>query len=105
MNDPLPILAVDLGKFNSALCSFPLTTKHADFRTVRTTSGELRRELFRQPMSRVDFEACSQAGRPSFAGLPKTGRTASRLHAGGNEGRYSCLCRFRFHRCFQRSSP
>lgn len=62
MNAPLPILTIDLGKFNSVLCWFPPATKHADFRTVRTTPDELRRELLRQPVSQVVFEACSQAG-------------------------------------------
>jgi transposase len=56
------ILAVDLGKFNSVLCWFNPDTRDASFRTVVTTPDDLRRELLRQPVARVVFEACSQAG-------------------------------------------
>ncbi|HEY2787437.1 MAG TPA: hypothetical protein VGJ05_20950, partial [Fimbriiglobus sp.] len=56
------ILACDLGKFNSVLCWYEPATKQTAFRTVRTESAELRRELTREPVSQVVFEACSQAG-------------------------------------------
>jgi transposase len=57
-----PILAIDLGKFNSVLCWFDPHTRTATFRTVASTPPELRRELTRQPVVPVVFEACSQAG-------------------------------------------
>jgi len=60
--DRTTILAVDLGKFNSVLCWYELDTRDAVFRTVRTCEEELRRELTRQPVAQVVFEACSQAG-------------------------------------------
>jgi len=56
------ILAVDLGKYNSVLCWYQSDTRSAAFRTVATTPEDLRRELTRQPVSPVVFEACSQAG-------------------------------------------
>jgi transposase len=55
-------LAVDLGKFNSVLCRYGPGTRSAAFRTARTTPDDLRREFARQPVGRVVFEACSQAG-------------------------------------------
>jgi len=55
------ILAIDLGKFNSVLCWYsPNATP--TFRSVKTTPEDLRRELQRQPVSRVVFEACSASG-------------------------------------------
>jgi transposase len=56
------ILALDLGKFNSVFCWYEPGTRAATFRTVKTTPEELRRELTRQPVAQVVFEACSQAG-------------------------------------------
>jgi transposase len=56
------ILALDLGKYNSVLCWFEPDTRAATFRTVATSPDNLRRELTRQPVARVVFEACSQAG-------------------------------------------
>ncbi|MFO0805075.1 MAG: IS110 family transposase [Gemmataceae bacterium] len=56
------ILALDLGKFNSVLCWYEPDSRRSVFRTVKTTHDELRRELTRQPVSQVVFEACSQAG-------------------------------------------
>jgi len=56
------ILAVDLGKYNSVLCWYQPDNRDAAFRTVATTPDELRRELTRQPVAVVVFEACSQAG-------------------------------------------
>ena len=56
------ILAIDLGKFNSVLCWYEPTTKDTTFRTVRTSANELRKELTRQAVAQVVFEACSQAG-------------------------------------------
>jgi len=56
------ILAIDLGKFNSVLCWYEPTTKDTAFRTVRTSADELRKELTRQTIAQVVFEACSQAG-------------------------------------------
>lgn len=58
----LPILAVDLGKFNSVLAWFESATGEVRFRAVRTTPEELRRELTREAVGQVVFEACSQAG-------------------------------------------
>jgi transposase len=62
MDSTLPILAVDLGKFNSVLCWFATSSGELRFRTIRTTPEELRRELTREAVSQVVFEACSQAG-------------------------------------------
>ena len=56
------ILAIDLGKFNSVLCWYEPGTREAAFRTARTTPADLDRELTRQPVAAVVFEACSQAG-------------------------------------------
>src|SRR6185437_6217219 len=56
------ILAIDLGKFNSVLCWYEPGTKDTTFRTVRTSADELRKELTRQTIAQVVFEACSQAG-------------------------------------------
>jgi transposase len=56
------ILAVDLGKFNSVLCWYDTSTRAATFKTIRTCHAELHKELTRQPVAQVVFEACSQAG-------------------------------------------
>ncbi len=56
------ILAIDLGKFNSVFCWFEPDARTERFRTVPTTPEDLSRELLRQPVARVVFEACSQAG-------------------------------------------
>lgn len=56
------ILAIDLGKFNSVLCWFDPDTRAERFRTTPTTPDDLRRELTRQPVARVVFEASAQAG-------------------------------------------
>ena len=56
------ILAIDLGKFNSVLCWFDPDARAERFRTTPTTPDDLRREFTRQPVARVVFEACSQAG-------------------------------------------
>jgi len=56
------IFAIDLGKFNSVLCWYDPSTKDTAFRTVRTLVDELRKELTRQAVAHVVFEACSQAG-------------------------------------------
>lgn len=37
MDSTLPILAVDLGKFNSVLCWFATSSGERRFRTIRTT--------------------------------------------------------------------
>jgi hypothetical protein len=57
-----PILAIDLGKFNSVLCWYDPGARAERFRTAPTTPDDLRRELTRQPVARAVFEACSQAG-------------------------------------------
>jgi transposase len=56
------ILAIDLGKFNSVFCWFEPDARAAAFRTARTTPDDLSRELTREPVALVAFEACSQAG-------------------------------------------
>jgi len=56
------ILAVDLGKFNSVFCWLDPDARGERFRAAPTTPDDLRRELTRQPVERVVFEACSQAG-------------------------------------------
>src|SRR5262245_58119591 len=56
------ILAIDLGKFNSVLCWYDPGARAERLRTAPTTPGDLRREATRQPVARVVFEACSQAG-------------------------------------------
>ncbi len=40
MDSTLPILAVDLGQFNSVLCWFHTTTGELRFRTIRTTPDD-----------------------------------------------------------------
>lgn len=57
-----PILAVDLGRFNSVLGWYDPATKAAAFRTVATTPADMRRDLLRRPVDRVVIEACSPAG-------------------------------------------
>lgn len=57
-----PILALDLGKFNTVFCWFDPDTKATTFRTTPTSPDDLRRELTRQPVAHVVLEACSQAG-------------------------------------------
>ena len=57
-----PILAIDLGRFNSVLCWYEPASKAAAFRTAATTPADLRRELLRRPVARVVIEACSPAG-------------------------------------------
>src|SRR3954467_11704966 len=56
------ISAVDLGKYNSVFCWYDADTRSAAFRTAATTPEDLRRELTRQPVAQVVFEACSRAG-------------------------------------------
>jgi transposase len=56
------ILAIDLGKYNSVLCWYDSDTRDERYRTVATTPNQLRRELTRQFVTGVVFEACSQAG-------------------------------------------
>ena len=51
------ILAIDLGKFNSVLCWYEPATKATEFRTIKTTPELLRKELTRQPVAKVVFEA------------------------------------------------
>jgi transposase len=55
-------LAIDLGKFNSVFCWYDPDARAAAFRTAATSPDDLRRELTRQPVASVVFEACSQAG-------------------------------------------
>jgi transposase len=57
-----PILAIDLGRFNSVCCWYEPVTRAASFRTVASTPAGLRLELLRRPVSRVVIEACSPAG-------------------------------------------
>jgi transposase len=57
-----PILAIDLGRFNSVCCWYDPATKRAAFRTAATTPAGLRRELLRGPVARVVVEAGSPAG-------------------------------------------
>ena len=56
------ILAIDLGKFNSVLCWYDVSTKSTTFRTVPTSEVEFRQALLRQPDVTVVVEACSPAG-------------------------------------------
>ena len=56
------ILAIDLGKFNSVLCWYDTGSRDTAFRSIRTGHAELEKELTRQPVGLVVFEACSQAG-------------------------------------------
>ena len=57
-----PILAIDLGRFNSVCCWYEPSTKATSFRTTPTIPVDLRRELLRRPIGRVVIEACSPAG-------------------------------------------
>jgi transposase len=57
-----PILAIDLGKFNSVFCWFDPHTRDARFRTVKTCPATFTDELTRDPCQRVVIEACSPAG-------------------------------------------
>src|SRR5687767_10151909 len=56
------ILAIDRGQFNSVFCWFDPEARAERFRSATTTPDDLRRELTRQPVAQVVFEACSQAG-------------------------------------------
>jgi transposase len=60
--NPTTILAIDLGKFNSVFCWYDPDARTPAFRTAPTTPDDVRRELTRQPVGQVVFEACSQAG-------------------------------------------
>jgi len=57
-----PILAIDLGKFNSVCCWYEPASKAATFRSARTTRAELERALTQQSVACVVIEACSPAG-------------------------------------------
>jgi hypothetical protein len=84
---PNPILALDLGKFNTVLCWYEPDTRAACFRTVATTPDDLRRERLRQPGVTVVCEACSQAGwvddLAGELGLAITATSTSKLRPGG----------------------
>ena len=56
------ILALDLGRFNSVLCWYDPVTRVAEYRTIRSTPDDISRELTREPVGTIVFEACSQAG-------------------------------------------
>ena len=56
------ILAIDLGKFNSVFCWYDPGRHVSRYRSAPTTPEDVRRELTRQAVTRVVFEACSQAG-------------------------------------------
>ncbi len=56
------ILAIDLGKFNSVLCWYDVSSKKTEFRTVPTNDRAMREALLRQPGVTVIVEACSPAG-------------------------------------------
>ena len=56
------ILAIDLGKFNSVCCWYDTSTKSATFLHARTTRADLGRDLTRQPVLGVVFEAGSPTG-------------------------------------------
>lgn len=62
MNPTAPILAIDLGKYNSVLCWFDPTTGEVAFRSAKTNPDTFRRELTRQPVECVVVEASSPAG-------------------------------------------
>ena len=61
-NSNAPILAIDLGKFNSMCCFFDPQTQQARFQTVPTDRGYLRSFLSAQNVSLVVFEACGPSG-------------------------------------------
>ncbi len=57
-----PILAIDLGKFNSMCCFFDPGTGKARFQTVATDRDCLQTFLAAQNVQRVLFEACGPSG-------------------------------------------
>ena len=57
-----PILAIDLGKFNSLCCSFDPRSQKSRFPTTPTNRGHLRSFLFAQTVGLVVFEACDPSG-------------------------------------------
>jgi transposase len=57
-----PILAIDLGKFNSMCCFFDPQSQQARFQTVPTDRGYLRSFLAAQNVGLVVFEACGPSG-------------------------------------------
>ena len=61
-NSNAPILALDLGKFNSMCCFFDPQTEQARFQTVPTDRGYLRSFLSAQNVNLVVFEACGPSG-------------------------------------------
>ncbi len=57
-----PILAIDLGKFNSMCCFFDPDTGMPRFQTVATDRNYLRTFLAAQIVQLVVFEACRPSG-------------------------------------------
>jgi len=57
-----PILAIDLGKFNSMCCFFDPDTQQKRFQTVPTDRDYLRSFLGAQAVQLVVFEACGPSG-------------------------------------------
>jgi hypothetical protein len=69
----VPILAIDLGKFNSVLCWYEPATRAATFRTTKTTPEDLRREFTRHPVTPAAAAAAADSPRPSGS-LPPPNR-------------------------------
>ena len=61
-NSNAPILAIDLGKFNSMCCFYDPQSQQARFQTVPTDRGYLRSFLGAQNVGLVVFEACGPSG-------------------------------------------
>ena len=57
-----PVLAIDLGKFNSICCFFDPGSQESRFQTVPTNRGYLQSFLFAQTVGLVAFEACGLSG-------------------------------------------
>ncbi len=57
-----PILAIDLGKFNSMCCFFDPDTGNARFQTAATDRSDRQTLPAAQDVQRVVFEACGSSG-------------------------------------------
>ena len=62
LNSSAPILAIDLGKFNSMCCFFDPQSQAKRFQTVPTDRGYLRSFLAAQSVGLIVFEACGPSG-------------------------------------------
>jgi transposase len=57
-----PIIAIDLGRYNSVACVYARSTRAHTFRTRDTTPDPLTKLLAKHPGATVVIEACANAG-------------------------------------------